>query len=80
MYSIKEYLIKKYNTTVLTKQQLADELQISISTINRYMSFGGIGLPRYVRVGIGSRSRVIFPIEEVAKFLEENDSREDSKV
>ena len=80
MYSIKEYLLKKYDASTLTKQQLADELQISISTVNRYMSFGGIGLPRYIRIGTGSRSRVVFPIEDVARFLEENDSREDSKV
>ncbi len=64
------YLSQKYNTLGLTRENLAEELTCSISTIDRLLK-EGIGLPAYKRIGNGKRARIIFPITEVARFMDE---------
>jgi len=63
------YLTSKYNKSGLTRKNLADELTCSVSTIDRLLK-EGMGLPNYLRIGMGKRARIIFPINEVADFLE----------
>jgi len=65
---ITEDLRKKYNKSVISKQELASEIDISISTLNNYMS-KGYGIPRYKKIGGAKNAKVVFPILEVANFL-----------
>ena len=64
-----QYLVEKYNKVGMTRTTLANELEVSISTIDRLLKTG-MGLPGYKRIGSGKRARIIFPVAEVAKFLE----------
>ena len=64
-----QYLVVKYTKIGLTRGNLAAELGVSLSTIDRLLK-EGIGLPSYKRIGMGKRARLIFPLASVAKFLE----------
>ncbi len=63
-----QYLVEKYNRVGLSRNELGNELTISISTIDRLLK-QGIGLPSYKRIGNGVRARIVFPVGEVAEFL-----------
>lgn len=65
-----KYLVEKYGTAGLTRQSLANEFTCSLSTVDRRLK-EGIGLPSHIRVGGGERARIIFPIAEVARYLDE---------
>ena len=62
------YLRKKYNRAVLSKREIAQELNISLSTLDSYMA-QGIGLPKYKKLGKAKNARVIFNIYDVAIYL-----------
>ena len=64
------YLVDKYDKAGLTRPDMASELTCSISTIDRLLK-DGIGLPSHKRIGSGKRARIIFPIAEVARYLDE---------
>ena len=63
-----KYLKEKYNRTVISKREMAKELDISPSTLDLYMS-KGTGVPRYKKLGNAKNSRVIFNILDIAEFL-----------
>ncbi len=65
-----KYLAEKYSKAGLTRKDLANELACSLSTVDRLLR-DGIGLPSYKRIGNGARARIIFPIAEVARYLDE---------
>jgi len=65
------YLKQKYNRIVIGKKELAKELNISLSTLDLYLS-KGIGLPKYKKLGTAKNSRVIFNIYDIAVFLNSN--------
>ena len=52
----------------LSKKNLADELDVSISTIDKYMAHG-LGVPPYKKLGKSKNAKVIFNIIDVAEFL-----------
>ena len=54
----------------LSREELSEVLGISLSTIDRRIKLGGIGLPPMKRTGKSVRNRVIFPVEGVAKYLD----------
>ena len=62
------YLKSKYNTSVIGKKELAQELNIAPSTLDLYMS-RGIGVPKYKKLGDKPNSRVIFNLYDLAVFL-----------
>jgi len=62
------YLKNKYNRTVVSKKEMAQELNISQSTLDLYMS-KGIGLPKYKKLGTAKNARVVFNIYDVAVYL-----------
>jgi len=62
------YLKSKYNTSVIGKKEMAQELNIAPSTLDLYLS-KGIGLPRYKKLGIAKNARVIFNLYDIAVFL-----------
>ncbi len=61
-----EWLQKKYNKLGLSRRELAKELGISLSTLDRMIA-NKEALPKYRKVG----GRYFFPLEEIAKFLDE---------
>ena len=65
-----QYLVQKYRSG-LSRKELAVELNISLSTLDRLLKIG-MGLPGYKRIGSGKRARIIFPVAEVAKFMEKD--------
>ena len=66
--SIERNLYSKYKKSTLSKKQLAKELGIGLSTLNKYLA-NGIGLPNYKKMGNAINSRVLFNIRDVAEFL-----------
>lgn len=62
-----EKLVSQYGLT-LTKKQLAEVLQVSVSSINNYI-VKGEGIPGYVKVGTGKNGKVLFPAFNVAEYL-----------
>ena len=63
-----EMLNNKYHRITISKVELASELGIGLSTLNKYLA-QGIGLPNYKKVGTAKNSRVLFNISDVADFL-----------
>jgi len=62
------YLIKKYKRAVISKTEMADELGVSNSTIDLYLSKGQ-GLPNYKKLGKAKNAKVVFNLIDVADFL-----------
>lgn len=62
------YLKSKYNASVIGKKEMAEELNIALSTLDLYLS-KGIGLPRYKKLGIAKNARVIFNLYDIAVYL-----------
>lgn len=61
-------LNEKYNKSTINKKELAEELGVSISSINQYI-VKGYGIPEYKKFGSGKNAKVLFPIVCVAKYL-----------
>ena len=62
------YLKEKYSRTVIGKKEMAKELNISVSTLDLYIS-KGVGLPRYKKLGTAKNARVIFNLYDLAVYL-----------
>ncbi|MDM5264562.1 hypothetical protein PF327_10190 [Sulfurovum sp. XTW-4] len=58
----------RYNKSTLSKSEMANELGISYSTIDGYIS-KGYGIPNYKKLGTAKNAKVIFNIIDVAEFL-----------
>ncbi|CAI6151254.1 MAG: hypothetical protein SPLUMA2_SPLUMAMAG2_00107 [uncultured Sulfurimonas sp.] len=65
---IQKDLTTRYRKSVLSKQELAKEMGIGLSTLNKYLG-QGLGIPTYKKVGASRNARVLFPIPAVAEFL-----------
>ncbi len=66
--SIEENLYKRYKKITLSKKELAQEMGIGLSTLNKYLA-NGMGLPNYIKMGDSANSRVLFNIHDVAEFM-----------
>lgn len=66
--TIHEDFKSRYNKSTLTKKELANELGISVSSINNYI-VKGVGIPEYIKVGTGKNGTVLFPIVNVVDYL-----------
>lgn len=66
--AICEDLLNRYNKTTLSKSELANELGVSVSSINTYIK-KGYGIPEYTKFGNAKNAKVLFPIVCVAKYL-----------
>ena len=62
------YLKSKYSRIVISKKELAVELNIALSTLDLYLS-KGMGLPRYKKLGKAKNARVVFNLYDVAVFI-----------
>ena len=65
------YLKDKYNRTVLSKKELSSELNISLSTLDLYIS-KGVGTPKYKKVSSAKNARLLFNIYDIAIYLNSN--------
>ena len=63
-----QYLAKKYKRAVINKTEMAEELGISNSTLDLYIS-KGCGLPSYKKLGKAKNAKVVFNLIDVADFL-----------
>ena len=61
----REFFLNKYQKTYLTKQEVAIELGLSVRTVDKRVNECR-DIPKYKKMG----RKTIFPINEVAKFLE----------
>ena len=61
-------LNKRYKKATLTKKELANELGVSVSSINSYI-VKGTGIPEYIKVGTGKNGKVLFPVVNVVDYL-----------
>jgi len=61
-------LKSRYNKATLTKPELANELTVSLSTIDLYIS-KGMGIPPYKKLGNAKNAKVVFNIVDTAIFL-----------
>ncbi len=61
-------LKQRYNKSTLTKKELANELGVSVSSINSYI-VKGTGIPEYIKVGTGKNGKVLFPVVNIVDYL-----------
>ena len=63
-----DYLKDKYSRIILSKKELAIELNIAPSTLDLYIS-KGIGVPKYKRASDAKNARLLFNIYDIAVYL-----------
>ena len=61
-------LKERYPNPLLSKRQMADILNISYSTIDRYIA-KGYGIPNYKKLGTAKNSKIVFNLIDVSEFL-----------
>ena len=74
---ILEVLIKKYNKATLTKNEVAQELGLSLRTIDNMIQKKMV-LPKPLKIGDSKNAPVRFNIVEIAKYIA--DALESSQV
>ncbi len=65
---IYEYLLRKYKRITIGKKEMAAELGIGLSTLDKYIA-QGMGIPPYKKIGRAKNARLLFCICDVAEFL-----------
>lgn len=63
-----KFLTDKYNKTQLNRKELAQELEISLRTLDNLISNNSLQI-RHKRIGLSQKARYVFPVIEVANFL-----------
>ncbi|MCD8545300.1 MAG: hypothetical protein LRY52_10805 [Sulfurospirillum cavolei] len=66
--AIYQDLTNRYKKSTLTKEELANELSVSVSAVNNCI-VKGYGIPQYTKLGHQANARVVFPVVCVAEFL-----------
>jgi len=69
-----DMLQKKYNVFMLTKKQLAEVMSLSLSSIDNMLANDRSKLPKFIKMGVGSRSSIRFNITDVAQFIAKEES------
>ncbi len=64
-----EMLFTKYNKITLNRKEVAQELSISLSTLERNLNENTLPL-KFKRIGNGPKARYIFPLKAVADYLD----------
>ena len=71
MNKIVQVLSARYNKATLTKEELAIELGVSLSTIDKALAKGNI-LPQHIKIGEKKNSSIRFSIVAVANYIANN--------
>jgi len=66
--TLREELFKRYNKLVLNKRELAQEMGVSLSFIDKSLA-RGYGIPNYIKLGHASNGKVMFNMVDVANYL-----------
>ena len=61
-------LKSRHKKATLNKKELANELGVSVSTVDLYIS-KGMGIPNYKKLGTAKNAKVVFNIIDLAEFL-----------
>lgn len=61
-------LKERYGRVTISKAEMANELNISYSTIDGYIA-KGYGIPNYKKLGTAKNAKVVFNIIDVSEFL-----------
>jgi hypothetical protein len=69
MGELLQLIFQKYNKATLTKKELAEELSISLSSLDNLLQSNQLPI-RYIRLGDSQKAKYAFPIQEVSNFLE----------
>ena len=69
MNTILKNLVERYQKSTLTKSELANELGVSLSTIDKALAKGNV-LPQSIKIGDEKNSSVRFNIVAVASYIE----------
>ena len=76
---MKEYilqiLIEKYNKVTLTKSEVAEELGLSLRTIDNIIK-DAIILPMPLKIGNSKNSPIRFNIADIAEFIAKTNDKE----
>ena len=70
---IRDLVFTKYGTLMLSRQQAAEILNISVATIDRWKQ-DGLHL-EYKKIGKARNSMILYPIDTVAEFIAENNTK-----
>lgn len=62
-------LFMKYNKITLNRKEVAQELSISLSTLERNLQENSLPI-KFKRIGNGPKARYIFPLKSVADYLD----------
>jgi len=61
-------LIARYKRASISKAEMANELGVTVYSIDKYMA-NGLGVPPYKKLGKAKNAKVVFNIIDVAEFL-----------
>ena len=64
-------ILQKYDRATLTKSEVADELGVSISTINKWITSGEV-LPSPIKLGKAKNATVRFRVKDIEELLNQN--------
>ena len=65
MGELLQLIFQKYNKATLTKKELAEELSISLSSLDNLLQSNQLPI-RYLRLGDSQKAKYAFPIQEVS--------------
>ena len=68
MKLIYDDLIARYKRASISKAEMANELGVTVYSIDKYMA-NGLGVPPYKKLGKAKNAKVVFNIIDVAEFL-----------
>lgn len=60
-------LNEKYSKSVLSKKEMAEELGVSLRTLNTYIKEGAA--PKHKKLGTSKNAKIVFPVAAVADYL-----------
>ncbi len=63
-----DLLYGKYNKTQLTRKEIAEVLEISLTSLDNLIATNSLPI-RFRRIGNSQKARYIFPILEIVNFL-----------
>lgn len=63
-----EMLFNKYQKSTLSRKEVAEELSISLSTLQRALDDGSLPI-RFKRLGKSQKARLVVPIKSLADYL-----------
>jgi len=64
---MEDFIVQKYGKIALNQKEAAEVVGVAPSTLDRWRSEGAG--PKYKKINVGKRGRVIYPATALAEFL-----------